>query len=503
MLQCIKSSRRGHGPRQIPQQEEPLIFSDTFHLSRDIVRSLDELGIREPTAIQTEVIPEVLQGSNVLALAQTGSGKTLAYGAPILQKLCDAQSAQGRCVRALIIVPTRELAMQVRDNIRSYAAYLPFACECVFGGVDMQKQRKLLTRQPPDILVATPGRLRDILTQPDAPQDLFAHCGTVVLDEADKLFESTFLSDTKDILARVAEPRQMLMFSATMPNRMESTARELMGGYVLKMAQPRNSSVETIEQKLYYVDRENKFPLLLHVLSQDVDGTVLIFTATKYRSRMLAEKLREAGYAADVTTAGMSMNARARKFADLRDGKTKILISTNLLARGVDAENISLIVQYDIPDAAQEYIHRIGRTGRAGRSGVAVSFSEYWEQKYIRSIEKLMKKPIPVVTEHPYPMECFDIPRDRHGKPVDPNVKESRDAARAYQAEQRARRAEREAQQAREAQAADAPKSEAKQKAAPQKSAAVKPAEQKSADAAPSERSRRRRRRRWYPPKNQ
>ena len=442
---------------------------------------MDELGIREPTTIQNEVIPEVLHGSNVLALAQTGSGKTLAYGAPILQRLSDDAALRSRRIRALVIVPTRELALQVCESIKAYGEYLPFKCDYIFGGVDMKRQLKLLERQTPDILVSTPGRLKDILTQPDAPQGLFEHCGTVVLDEADKLFESTFLEDTKFILDHVPVRRQMLMFSATMPKKMENTAHELMGAYVVKMAQPRNSTVETIDQKLYYVDRENKFPLLLHVLSQGFAGTVLIFTATKYRSRMLSEKLRQEGYAADVTTAGMSMNSRQKKFADLRDGKTKILISTNLLARGVDAENISLIIQYDIPDAAQEYIHRIGRTGRAGRSGVAVSFSEYWETRYIRNIEKLMKQSIPVITDHPFPMACFEIPRDRHGRPVDPNVQESRNATRAYRAEQLAKRAEREAQE---------------KSAAPEAEEAQNRAVPDTADPAPRRRRRRHRRRR-------
>ena len=408
---------------------------------------MDERGIHEPTRIQEEVVPEALQGGNLLALAQTGSGKTLAYGAPILQRLNDlGVSKERRVIRALVIVPTRELALQVCENIRAYGEYLPFRCDYIFGGVDVKKQLKMLAKQPPDILVSTPGRLKDILTQPDAPLGAFDHCGTVVLDEADRLFESTFLEDTKYILGHVPERRQMLMFSATMPKQMERTARELMGDYAVKMAQPRNSTVETIEQRLYYVDRENKFPLLLHVLSRGFDGTVLIFTATKYRSRMLAEKLQQEGYAADVTTAGMSMSARQKKFADLREGKTRILISTNLLARGVDAENVSLIIQYDIPDAAQEYIHRIGRTGRAGRSGVAVSFCEFWEKRYVRNIEKLIARAIPVVTEHPFPMTCFELPRDKHGRPVDPNVQESRAAARALHAEQAAKRAAREAQ---------------------------------------------------------
>ena len=456
---------------------------------------MEDLGIREPTVIQTEVIPEVLRGSNVLALAQTGSGKTLAYGAPILQRLYDRSGRgdlNGHHVRALVIVPTRELALQVRENIRTYAEYLPCKCDCVFGGVDVGKQLKMLNRQAPDILVATPGRLRDILTQPEGPRQLFDHCGIVVLDEADRLFESTFLTDTKDILSHVPEPRQMLMFSATMPKQMESTARELMGDYVRKMAQPRNSTVETIEQSLYYVDRENKYPLLLHILSQGHDGTILIFTATKYRSRMLAEKLQQDGFAADVTTAGMSMNARQRKFADLREGKTQILISTNLLARGVDAENIALIIQYDIPDAPQEYIHRIGRTGRAGRSGVAISFCEYWEKRYVHNIEKLMNQPIPVVTDHPYPMTFFDIPRDRRGKPIDPNVKESRDAARAHHAEINARRKALEAQKAaKRAEAEEAPAADAQ---APQP---MPNAEEPTA----AKKASRRRRRRWYPPK--
>lgn len=455
---------------------------------------MDELGIREPTTIQAEVIPEVMQGGNVLALAQTGSGKTLAYGAPILQQLDQDKGAESRCVKALVIVPTRELALQVRDNIRSYAEYLPYSCECVFGGVDIKKQLKMLAKQPPHILVSTPGRLKDILTQPEAPLGLFDRCGIVVLDEADRLFDSTFLADTKCILSFVPASRQMLMFSATMPQKMESTARDLMGSYVLKLAQPRNSTVETIEQKLYYVDRENKFSLLLHILSQGFDGTVLIFTATKYRSRMLAEKLQQEGYAADVTTAGMSMNSRQKKFADLRDGKTQILISTNLLARGVDAENVSLIIQYDIPDASQEYIHRIGRTGRAGRSGVAISFSEFWEKKYIRNIEKLTKKPIPVVTDHPFPMTCFDVPRDRHGKPIDPNVKESREAARAYRAEQAAKRAQREAQ--------DAAQPEVKQaQRRPEQMEKPQAERSETPPATKKEPSRRRRRRRWYPPK--
>ena len=457
---------------------------------------MDELGIREPTKIQEEVIPEALQGNNVLALAQTGSGKTLAYGAPILQQLHDHGGPKARQIRALVIVPTRELALQVCESVKAYGEYLPSRCDYIFGGVDIGKQLKMLGKQPPDILVSTPGRLKDILSQPAAPQGLFDCCGTVVLDEADKLFESTFLDDTRHILDHVPAQRQMLMFSATMPKQLEGTARELLGAYVVKMAQPRNSTVETIDQKLYYVDRENKFPLLLHVLSQGFDGTVLIFTATKYRSRMLAEKLQQEGYAADVTTAGMSMNSRQKKFADLRDGKTQILISTNLLARGVDAENISLIIQYDIPDAAQEYIHRIGRTGRAGRSGVAVSFSEYWEQRYIRNIEKLTKRSIPVITDHPFPMTCFEIPRDRHGRPVDPNVKESRDAARAYRAEQLAKRAEREAREAARASEAEAqqlsdelpvPAAEAKEATS-------------AADKKPARR--RRRRRRWYPPKS-
>ncbi len=438
------------------------------------------------------MIPEVLQGRNVLALAQTGSGKTLAYGAPILQQLC-RDDPRGRFVRALVIVPTRELALQVRENIRSYAEYLPLRCDCVFGGVDMAKQFRMLEKQTPDVLVATPGRLKDILTRPDAPEGLLARCETVVLDEADKLFESTFLADTKHILSFASAQRQMLMFSATMPKHMEDTAHELMGSFVLKQAQPRNSTVETIEQRLYYVDRENKLPLLLHVLSQGFDGTALIFTATKYRSRMLAEKLCENGFAADVTTAGMSMNSRQKKFADLRSGKTRILVSTNLLARGVDAENVSLIIQYDIPDTPQEYVHRTGRTGRAGRSGTAISFSEYWEKKYVRGIEKLMGKPIPVVTEHPFPMTCFDVPRDRHGKPVDPNVQESRNAARAYRAEQTAKRAEREAR-AETLPPEKAPRRTSEAVQTPQTAASAVPAEETT--------PKRRRRRRRHAPKN-
>ena len=429
--------------QQTTTKEEPLITFSDFHFCEPIARALDELGIHEPTTIQREAIPDVMQGRNVLALAQTGSGKTLAYGAPILQHLYE-QAHSERRVRALVIVPTRELALQVHESIRACAEYLPLRCDCVFGGVDMGRQFKMLTKQTPDVLVSTPGRLKDILTRPDAPQGLLDRCETVVLDEADKLFESTFLADTKQILSFVPAQRQTLMFSATMPKQLEPTARELMGSYELRLAQPRNSTVETIDQTLYRVDRENKFPLLLHILSRGFDGTVLIFTATKYRSRMVAEQLRENGYAADVTTAGMSMNSRQKKFADLRSGRTRILVSTNLLARGVDAENVSLIVQYDIPDTAQEYIHRIGRTGRAGRSGEAVALCEFWEQKYVRNIEKLMGKPIPVVTDHPYPMTCFDVPRDRHGKPVDPNVQESRNAARAYHAEQAVKRAEKE-----------------------------------------------------------
>lgn len=462
-------------------------------LCKPILQALDELGIREPTVIQSEVIPEVLRGNNVLALAQTGSGKTLAYGAPILHRLSAEADVPQRRIRALIIVPTRELALQVRDSIRSFAEHLPQRCDCVFGGVDVGRQMTMLRRQPPDVLVATPGRLKDILTRPEAPEGLFDACDTVVLDEADRLFESTFLADTKHILSFVPAQRQTLMFSATMPEQMERTARELMGRYVLRLAQPRNSAVETIEQRLYYVDRENKFPLLLHILSGDRDGTVLIFTATKYRSRMLAEKLREAGYAADVTTAGMSMNARQKRFSDLRDGRTKILISTNLLARGVDAENISLIVQYDIPDAPQEYVHRIGRTGRAGRSGTAVAFSEFWEQKFIRGIERLLRQPIPVVTEHPFPMTCTEIPRDRHGRPVDPNVQESREAARRHHAEEAARRAEREAQKAAAAREREE-REAAAARVREEREAAAR--ERAAADEAKPRRRRRRRRRR-------
>lgn len=488
-LNCVTQFR--NRLKIIASKEEPTITFSFFKFREEIGRAISELGIREPTAIQAEVIPEVLQGRNVLALAQTGSGKTLAYGAPILQLLSERETAP-RCVRALVIVPTRELALQVRENVRAYAEYLPLRCDCVFGGVDIDKQRKALLRQTPDVLVATPGRLRDILTRPDAPTELLASCEIVVLDEADKLFESTFLADTRDILSFVPPQRQTLMFSATMPRQMEATAGELMGRYELKMAQPRNSAVETIDQTLYYVDRENKLPLLLHLLSRGFDGTVLIFTATKYRSRMVAEKLRENGFAADVTTAGMSMNARQQKFADLRSGKTRILVSTNLLARGVDAENISLIVQYDVPDTAQEYIHRVGRTGRAGRSGEAVAFSEYWEQKYVRNIEKLMGKPIPVVTEHPYPMTVFEVPRDRHGKLVDPNVQESRAAARAYHAEQAAQRAERERQKEEAARRREEEEARKREEEARRREAASASAER----GAPSRRRHRHRRRR-------
>jgi len=356
-------------------------------LRPEIVRAV--AGYASPTAIQEQTIPVVLKGRDLIACAQTGTGKTAAFLLPILQQLFAGKRSIGP--RALIITPTRELAAQVGDMAKRYGEYLHLRSTVVFGGVGMVPQKRKLAGKL-DLLIATPGRLLDHVSR---KQVHLNHVRTIVLDEADRMLDMGFLPDVKRILSALPKERQNLFFSATMPNEIEALIRRTTQTPVMLEVTRRATPVNSVRQVIHLVQTNRKKELLKVLLKNDKMHQTLVFTRTKARANQLVLVLQKSGHAVTAIHSNKSQNARMRALADFRRGKIDILIATDIAARGIDVEGISHVVNFELPDTPEDYVHRIGRTARAGDSGDAISLVAPQEHKKLTAIERLIGKPIP------------------------------------------------------------------------------------------------------------
>ena len=395
-------------------------------LTAPILKALTVEGYTEPTPIQRKAIPPALAGRDVLGCAQTGTGKTCAFAAPILQRLSKA-APRPRVIRALVLTPTRELAIQIQDSFVSYGRNLPLRSAVVFGGVGQQPQADAI-RKGLDILVATPGRLLDL--QGQGLVDL-SHLEIFVLDEADRMLDMGFSHDVRRVLRLLPDRKQTLFFSATMPPEVMGLVNGLLHDYVRVAVDPVSSPVEAIRQSLYYVDKANKTRLLAWLMQERRITSALVFSRTKHGANRIANDLNKRGITAAAIHGNKSQTARVQALSDFKAGRVRVLAATDIAARGLDIDRLPFVFNYNLPDVPETYVHRIGRTGRAGREGEAVSFCQFDEKDELRAIEKLLGRPIPVVEDHPFPMENFDPPvRDKHGKIVNAEDAEARAAAR-------------------------------------------------------------------------
>jgi ATP-dependent RNA helicase RhlE len=363
-------------------------------LSDEIVRAVTEQGYTQPTPIQTQAIPAVLGGGDLLAGAQTGTGKTAGFTLPILQRLsgrAGAAAKKGKPVRALILTPTRELAAQVEESVRVYGKYLPLNSTVIFGGVGINPQIKQL-KDGVDILVATPGRLLDHMEQGTVNLD---HVEILVLDEADRMLDMGFIRDIRRVLAKLPKQRQNLLFSATFSDEIKALADGLLNAPAMIEVARRNSTVEVIAQKVHPVDRNRKHPLLSHLIKTQQWSQVLVFTRTKHGANKLVEQLARDSITALAIHGNKSQSARTRALTEFKDGSLQVLVATDIAARGIDIDQLPHVVNYDLPNVPEDYVHRIGRTGRAGATGEAVSLVCVDEHDLLKDIEKLIKRELP------------------------------------------------------------------------------------------------------------
>ena len=366
----------------------------TLGLSEEILRAVSERGYTEPTPIQAQAIPVVLSGRDLMGGAQTGTGKTAGFTLPILQLLsASPRPATAKAPRVLVLIPTRELAAQVEESVRDYGKYLKLSSMTMIGGVNINPQiARLRTRV--DILVATPGRLLDHVQQRTV--DL-SHVEILVLDEADRMLDMGFIRDIKKILALLPKKRQNLLFSATFSDEIKALADGLLDNPALVEVARRNATAELITQKIYPVDRERKRALLTKLIKDHNWFQVLVFTRTKHGANNLAEHLNKDGITAMAIHGNKSQSARTKALAEFKTGKLQVLCATDIAARGIDISELPHVVNYELPNVAEDYVHRIGRTGRAGSEGEASSLVCIDEHKLLKDIERLIKREIPVV----------------------------------------------------------------------------------------------------------
>jgi ATP-dependent RNA helicase RhlE len=372
---------------------------DTLGLSPALLRAVQEQGYTQPTPIQGRVIPVVLEGRDVMAGAQTGTGKTAGFTLPLLHRLSTHAPAQGpRRVRALILTPTRELAAQVGESVRAYGKHLPLKSAVIFGGVSINPQIDLL-RRGVDILVATPGRLLDHAQQ--RTLDL-RHIEIFVLDEADRMLDMGFLPDIRRVIALLPQRRQNLLFSATFPEDIRKLASKMLDAPVSVEIGQRNATAEKIEQAVYFANKSEKRGLVSWLIGSGNWRQVLVFTRTKHGANRLAEQLERDGLTAAAIHGNKSQGARTRALADFKQGSVRVLVATDIAARGLDIDQLPHVVNYDLPEVAEHYVHRIGRTGRAGNEGIAISLVAHDERPLLKQIEKLLGYALPTRTPEGY-----------------------------------------------------------------------------------------------------
>ncbi len=376
-----------------------------LNLVPPILAALQTQGYEQPTPIQQQAITPALMGKDLLGCAQTGTGKTAAFALPILQRLNQAGTTkQKRKARALILTPTRELALQIHESFVAYGKGLPLKSTVIFGGVSQNPQTEQLARGT-DILVATPGRLLDLINQGFV--DL-SGLETFVLDEADRMLDMGFINDVKKVVARLPRQRQTMLFSATMPAEIEQLANSMLTDPVSIAVAPPATTVELIDQSVYLTDKANKRDLLVWILKNHSIYSALVFTRTKHGADRVSKALNGAKISAMSIHGDKSQGARQLALSNFKSGRVQVLVATDIAARGIDIDQLSHVINFDLPNEPDTYVHRIGRTGRAGADGVALSFCDFDELEYLKDIEKLIRKKIRVEQENPYPMQVFE-----------------------------------------------------------------------------------------------
>ena len=382
-----------------------MTFKD-LKLEPPILKALEKQGYTQPTPIQEQAIPILLKGNDLLGVAQTGTGKTAAFGIPILNHLLKENSlGQGRRkIKALVVTPTRELAIQIGENFTAYSQFTHLRNTVIFGGVKQAKQVDSL-KQGVDILVATPGRLLDLINQ---GYIVFSNLKYVVLDEADQMLDMGFIHDVKKIIAKLPANRQSLFFSATMPKTIVELSQRMLGDFERVTIKPEQSTAEKVKQGVYFVSKNNKPNLLIHLLIERPKDSVLVFSRTKHGANKIVKTLDKAKIKSAAIHGNKSQAQRQKALGEFKDGSLKVLIATDIAARGIDVDDLALVINFDLPNVSETYVHRIGRTGRASASGIALSFCMGDERPYLKDIEKLIKQQVPRMGEHPF-MEGADL----------------------------------------------------------------------------------------------
>ena len=399
---------------------------EQLDLIEPILNALKNEGYTSPTPIQEKSIPIVLKGGDLLGCAQTGTGKTAAFAIPILQQLYKqkGESRGPRKIRALIVTPTRELAIQIGESFANYGKNTNLKYAVIFGGVSQSSQVNAI-KSGVEILVATPGRLLDLIGQGIISlNDL----GIFVLDEADRMLDMGFVHDVKKILKVIPEKRQSLFFSATMPESIMVLASNILTDPQKVEVAPVSSTAETIQQEVYYVDAVNKRDLLIEVLQDESIITALVFTRTKHGADKVVKVLAKANIKAEAIHGNKSQNARQKALKNFKSHATRVLVATDIAARGIDIDELAFVINYEIPNVPETYVHRIGRTGRAGHDGKAISFCDVEERAYLKDIQKLIDIQLPVNNDHPFPAKNLKPegkakakPQQRNARPSNPN----------------------------------------------------------------------------------
>lgn len=390
-----------------------------LNLRAPIQRAIKEFGYTTPSPIQQKAIPPVLEGRDLIGCAQTGTGKTAAFALPMLERLAQGRRAKAGEIRALILTPTRELALQIGQNFTDYGKYTGLRHTVIFGGVGQQPQVVAL-KKGLDVLIACPGRLNDLSNQGFVN---LKNLEIFVLDEADRMLDMGFVHDVKRVVAKLPPKRQNLMFSATMPKEIEALASTFLTNPVMVKVNPVSSTVEKIEQSLYFVEKGNKLSLLIHLIKELKLTNALVFSRTKHGADKIVKQLEKAGITAAAIHGNKGQNARVTALENFKSGKIQVLVATDIAARGIDINELSHVFNFDLPEVAETYVHRIGRTARAGADGVAISFCAGEEREYLQGIEKLNRKKIPVVQDHPWagkpsPVKAVLTPPVRGRKPA-------------------------------------------------------------------------------------
>jgi ATP-dependent RNA helicase RhlE len=369
-------------------------------LSASIQKALIETGYTQPTPIQEQAIPQVLKGRDLLACAQTGTGKTAAFSLPIIQLLDASKNSNANAVRCLILTPTRELAIQIGENFSEYGKYTNLQHTVIFGGVGQDSQVRAM-KKGVDVLIATPGRLLDLINQKFIN---LSKLEIFVLDEADRMLDMGFLHDVKKVLGYIPQKRQSLFFSATMAPEIIKLANTILNDAVKIEVTPVATTAEKVEQCVYFIDKDNKKLLLVDLMKELQMERALVFTRTKHGANRLAQHLEKQGIGAQAIHGNKSQTARQKALEDFKSSRIQILVATDIAARGIDIDELPFVVNYELPNVPESYVHRIGRTGRAGFSGKAIAFCDAEEKVYLKTIQKLIGQEIPVIDNHEYPL---------------------------------------------------------------------------------------------------